>query len=205
MLGRYEDQTVPPVTRLAPVVADVVNHGVKSRSCLVARVPLIRGEEDEAQATVIRYVCVRCEDMDAVEQRRPAREPLKHIEQLDADITRIFEPLLAILHLTAQVGARVEPEPRCIQGLVARAIQVVQPISESVEGVRVGRGNLARLQAPEQHPPSVEATNTRLRADRRRGAAEKERAGHPPRRVHGTEPWLTVLKLSGLGPLAVNV
>ena len=55
----------------------------------------------------------------------------------------------SVFHFPPQVGPCVEPETGRIRALVSRAIQVVQPIRQPAECVRVHCRGLARLQAAE--------------------------------------------------------
>ena len=56
-----------------------------------------------------------------------------------------------LLHLAAKVGAGVEPEPGRVLRLIARAVQVVQPVGQAIERVGVGGGSLSRLYTAKQH------------------------------------------------------
>ena len=205
MLGGEKHQAVAAVARLAPVVAQVVLRRLDREAGLLARVPVLGRQQHQAQRAVVGHVRMGREHMHAVEQRGAARELLQDLAHLHPHLALVIEPLLAVLHLAAQVGAGIEPEPRRVHGLVAGAVQVVESIGQPVQRVGVRGGGLARLQAAEQYPAAIDPTDAGLGRGRRGRAAQKDRARDPARRVHRTEPRLAVLQLGGLRTLTVDV
>ena len=68
---------------------------------------------------------------------RAADHLLQRVRNLAAHVGLVVEPPFAVLHLPAQVGAGVEPEPGRVLGLVAGAVQVVEPIRQPAQRVGV--------------------------------------------------------------------
>ena len=112
LIRREKEETVAAIARLRSVVAHVLENGIERHSSLLFGVPVLGRQNHEPKAAIIGHVGVRCEDVRAVEEWNIAGEFLQHFGDLAAHFVSVVEAALAILHLAAQVGARVEPEAR---------------------------------------------------------------------------------------------
>ena len=162
-------------------------------------------KDDQPQCAVVGHVAVRREDVNAIEERRAARHLLQHFGDLAAHIVLVVEAPLPVLHFAAEVGAGIKPEAGRVLGLVSGAVQVVQAICQSVQRVGVGRRRLARLQATEQHPGTIETSDPAFVATDD-GALPRKRV-RATRRAAFTcaETRLFVLQFGCLSTVAINV
>ena len=76
----------------------------------------------QTQRAIVRHVAVWREDVDAVEESGVSCPSFQGLRNLCAHFGFVVETTLAVLHLTAQIRARIEPEPGRIIRLVARAV-----------------------------------------------------------------------------------
>src|SRR5271165_549547 len=99
--------------------------------------------------------------MRAVKECCSSCELLDDFRHPSAHLILILEPLLPLLHLSAQICAGVEPIASRIIRLITGGVQVVELIRQSIQRIGVERGNLVGLETAQQHSPAVDAACSR--------------------------------------------
>ena len=166
--GGEENQPVAAIARFGAVVCDVVR-APRRRRCGDSS---SREYQYSGGRTTSRRALSSGTSPCGVKIWTPSKnaalptELLERLGDLAAHFGLVVETALAVLHLAAQVGAGVEPEPRRVLRLVAGAVEVVQPVGEPIQGVGVDRGCLARLKAAQQDARAVQAANPGFGRDR---------------------------------------
>lgn len=103
---------------LGTVRLQMLQHSVGGWAHILLLERLFGREYDESKSSVVRYVRVRRENVDAVERWDVRKELLQHILDFVPHVRLQVEPALPVLHFTTQVGPCVEPESGRVDGLV---------------------------------------------------------------------------------------
>ncbi len=166
VIGGKEEKAVPAMAGLGSVVPHPFQNSLERGARFLPRIPFLGRQDDHAQGRIVRNVAMRRKHVDAIEECRVPRPQLQNIGDFSAHFGFFIEAAFAVFHFAAQVGACVEPEPRCILRLVAGTVQVVQPVRQPVEGIRIHRRCLAGLQASKNDARTVDAPYADLGSDR---------------------------------------
>src|SRR5690606_6069246 len=99
-------------------------------------------QEDEAQCSIVRYVCVRGENVNSIEISAAPRELPEHVRKFAAHFVLLVETSFAVFHLPAEVRSGIEPESCRVMRLIAGSIEIVQAVRETTERVDIDRRRL---------------------------------------------------------------
>jgi len=116
--GGEKEQPIGAVARLYAVVAQVVGHRFEGAPRFLTRIEVFRRQQQQAQCAVIGHAGMGCEDVHAIENGDAASQLLQNLRHFAVHFADVVEAFLAILRLTAQIGACVKPETRRILRLL---------------------------------------------------------------------------------------
>ncbi len=155
VIGGQEDQTVLLEAWLVTPGLQDLHRALDGQALATATEGSIRRQYHEAQSPVIRHVAAAREDVDTAEHA--AGETFLHpVTDGREHILPVLEAALALLHLAAQIRARVEPEA------VVAAVQIMQAVTQTAQRILVDADLLTGLGDAQRHALQLDAAHHRV-------------------------------------------
>src|SRR5450759_2737705 len=130
---------------------------------------------------------MRSEYMLAIEEGGATGEFIENLGHASTHFVFVFKPFLSLFHLSPQIGSGIEPIARRLLRFVAGGVQVVQLIRQPVQGIRIKRGSLPRLETSQQHSRTIKSSNTLPCGHGGWRTAEEHGSRYPSGGLHGSK------------------